>query len=113
MHHQGEPADPDRLRRTVGAEEAAPLTALIGRYLPEAAGPVKMRTVCMYTNTPDSHFIVDRHPRHSEVLVVSACSGHGFKFAPVIGEIVSDLWVEGETRHDLERFRLGRWAGVR
>jgi sarcosine oxidase len=113
LHHQGEPADPDRLRREIDPAETAALRALIERYMPDAAGPLKAAMVCMYTNTPDSHFIVDRHPRHPAVLLVSACSGHGFKFAPAIGEVVSDLIVEGETRHNLELFKLGRWTEAR
>ena len=56
---------------------------------------------CVYTVSPDEDFIIDRHPAHTKAIVVSACSGHGFKFAPAIGEAVSDLVVEGATRHDL------------
>jgi glycine/D-amino acid oxidase-like deaminating enzyme len=64
--------------------------------------------VCLYTNTPDGHFLIDRHPTHPEVLIVSACSGHGFKFATVIGESVAQL-VAGETPSlDLSLFR-NRW----
>ena len=62
-----------------------------------------------YSYTPDGDFILDRHPEHPQVLIVSACSGHGFKFAPAIGEICSDLMVEGWTKWDLTKFRSGRW----
>ncbi|HEX6942468.1 MAG TPA: FAD-dependent oxidoreductase, partial [Gemmatimonadaceae bacterium] len=64
---------------------------------------------CIFTNTPDEHFIIDRLPETPEVLVVSACSGHGFKFCSVIGEIVADLIGDGSTSHDLSLFRLGRF----
>jgi sarcosine oxidase len=109
LHHQGENTDASRVRRAVGADEVGPLRVLLGRYIPGADGPLAAASVCMYTNTPDSHFVLGPHPDKPNVLIVSACSGHGFKFAPVIGEIVSDLLVEGWTRHDLERFAVTRW----
>ena len=56
---------------------------------------LRATAVCMYTNTPDEHFWIDRYPRNSQVLIASACSGHGFKFAPVIGEVLADM-VEGK-----------------
>jgi sarcosine oxidase len=61
--------------------------------------------VCLYTNTPDEHFWIDRHPAHANVWVASPCSGHGFKFAPVIGEILADLVQRKRPRFDLELFR--------
>lgn len=109
-HHEGEPVDPDRVRREVGEEEVAPLREVLARHLPAANGPLRASAACMYTNTPDRHFVIDAHPTHSAVTIVSACSGHGFKFAPTIGEIVSDLLVEGFTRWDLGLFGIGRFA---
>ena len=58
--------------------------------------------------TPDGDFIIDRMPGAPRIIVASACSGHGFKFAPVIGEILADLAITGGTRHDISRFRLKR-----
>jgi sarcosine oxidase len=110
IHHEGEPADPDRVRREVGAEEVAEVRALLASLLPPAAGPLRESCVCLYTNTPDQHFLIDRHPQHGRVLVASPCSGHGFKFAPVVGEAVADLVTEGRSRFDLAPFRLDRRA---
>ena len=109
-HHEGELADPDRVRRDVSDAEVAEVRTLIARCVPDAGGALRGAAVCLYTNTPDSHFVVDQHLRHPAVLIVSACSGHGFKFAPVVGEIVSDWVVDGVRRFDLERFRVGRWS---
>jgi glycine/D-amino acid oxidase-like deaminating enzyme len=67
-------------------------------------------TVCLYTNTPDEDFIIDAHPAHPQVLIVSPCSGHGFKFSSAIGEIVTDLVTEGESALDLTPFRLARFG---
>jgi sarcosine oxidase len=64
----------------------------------------------MYTNTPDGHFVVGRHPRHPQVVVACGFSGHGFKFAPVIGEIVADLVIDGTTTHPVGLFDPGRFA---
>ena len=109
-HHEGEPADPDRLRRTVDDGEVDTMRALFRPYLPGADGPLRETAVCMYTNTPDGHFVIGKDARHPAAMVVSACSGHGFKFAPAIGEIVADLVAEGRTRWDLGLFSPDRFS---
>jgi sarcosine oxidase len=63
---------------------------------------------CMFTNTPDHHFVIDLHPDYPQVSIASPCSGHGFKFASVVGEIMADLAEKGFTRHDIGLFRLDR-----
>jgi sarcosine oxidase len=110
IHHEGEITSASGLRREVGEGEARPLEALLARHIPAAAGPLAATAVCMYTNTPDGHFIVDTHPAHPGVLIVSACSGHGFKFASAMGEIVADLAVGTRARHDLGMFAAGRFG---
>jgi sarcosine oxidase len=67
----------------------------------------------MFTNTPDRHFILDRHPAHPEVSIAAACSGHGYKFCSVVGEVMADLVQDERGRHDIEFFRLGRFGGER
>ena len=64
----------------------------------------------MFTNAPDEHFIIDNLPGEERVIVASPCSGHGFKFSSVVGEILADLATTGSTRHDIELFRLARFA---
>jgi len=68
---------------------------------------------CTFTNTPDHHFIIDLHPEYPQVCIASPCSGHGFKFASVVGEIMADLAEEGMTRHDISLFRLERFGHLR
>jgi sarcosine oxidase len=104
VHHDGEITDPQRVRRTISDQEDATARALIERYLPDAAGELRDRAVCLYTNTTDGHFMIDRHPMQPEVVIASPCSGHGFKFATVIGEIVAKLTVN-EAVEDLSLFR--------
>jgi len=109
-HHFREPIDPaDPDRSTRAADEAA-LRAFAERYLPDGAGPTEMLKACIFTNTPDEHFVVDRLPDAPQVSIASACSGHGYKFASVIGEIMADLAIRGETAHDIGLFRLDRFA---
>ena len=108
LHHQGETATPDAVRREVGPDEVTKMRALLDRYMPLANGPLRDSAVCLYTNTPDHHFLIDCHPAHPQVLVASPCSGHGFKFSSVLGEVLADLLITGKTRFDLSLFRL-RW----
>jgi sarcosine oxidase len=91
-------------------DEAA-LRIAVGRYFPGANGPLLRSATCLFTNAPDEHFILDRHPDAAAVLIVSPCSGHGFKFCSVIGEIVADLVASDRTRHDIAAFRLDRFDG--
>jgi len=110
IHHEGEIVDPDAIRREVADTEPAPLVDLLRRYMPDGVGRLSSSAVCMYTNTPDENFIIDHHPMHPQVLIVSACSGHGFKFAPAIGEVAAELVMEGKTEFDLSLFGVRRFA---
>jgi len=108
VHHEGEITTPQRCRRTIGEDEDAQVRALLERCLPDAAGSLADSAVCLYTNTPDHHFVIDRHPASRRVIVVSPCSGHGFKFASVVGELSAQLALDEQPAFDLEPFRLAR-----
>lgn len=108
IHHSGAATDPETEGREASEDDVARIRALVRAHLPAADRPLREATVCLYTNTPDDHFLVDRHPDHPAVLVVSPCSGHGFKFAPAIGEVVAELALEGRSRFDLTPFRIDR-----
>ena len=99
--HFGDRADPDTVDRTVSAGDEDRVRAWLRRRMPLVNGERRDAKVCMYTNTPDANFIVDRLADHPNVVVASACSGHGFKFSSVIGEILADLVIDGETRHPI------------
>ena len=109
-HHLYEKVHPATMDRTVGARDEAALRDAVARYFPEANGPLRSSAACLFTNTPDEHFIVDRAPDTPEVLLVSPCSGHGFKFSSVMGEICADLVQHGRTAHDIGLFGLARFA---
>jgi sarcosine oxidase len=110
-HHNGETTSAASIDRSVRPGEIQSLELLIASFLPGLAGGWQRASVCMYTNTPDEHFLIDRHPALPNVLVISACSGHGFKFAPVVGEVAADLITGGASRFDLTPFRFGRFQG--
>jgi sarcosine oxidase len=108
IHHQGETADPDNLRREVDHQEVERVRELLHRFIPDADGALLNTAVCMYTNTADFHFLIDTHPVYPQVLIASPCSGHGFKFSTAIGETLADLLIEGRSRFDLNMFQLKR-----
>jgi sarcosine oxidase len=103
--------DADRVDRTVTDEE---IDAMYRRYirgrLPGLSEKCVKAVVCLYTSTPDSGFVIDRHPSHPNILIVSPCSGHGFKHSAAIGEIVAELMTAGRSRIDIEKFKLSRFA---
>ena len=109
-HHEGEIVNPDSINREVAPKEVAAMRALVRKFLPGADGPLRTAVVCMYTNTPDHHFFIAPHPAHPQVLIASPCSGHGFKFSSVIGEVLADLLAGGRCGFDLGLFRH-RWFG--
>jgi sarcosine oxidase len=112
FHHREEIVDPDRWDRSViEAEDEAVLRAGTRHYFPGADGPALTLKSCMFTNTPDEHFIIDTMPDAPQVVVVSPCSGHGFKFVSVVGEIAADLALDGATSHDIRMFSIDRFSG--
>ncbi len=109
-HHFNETGHADALDRVPNARDEAALRAALEHYFPEANGATLRLTACLFTNTPDEHFVIDAMPGADQIIYASPCSGHGFKFASVIGEILADLAVGGETRHDLSLFGAERFG---
>jgi len=109
-HHSGQRADPNAISRDINDDDVSGVRHLLKRYLPSANGELKNHDVCMYTNTPDENFLIDFHPQHPNVLIVGGCSGHGFKFAPVVGEIARDLLARNRVDAEIEMFRLSRFS---
>ena len=108
-HHLEETIDLDSTIKTVNGEDEALLRSAVERYFPKANGTTMTLKTCMFTNTPDEHFIVDSLPGNTQVVVAAGFSGHGFKFASVIGEILSDLAINGETEHDIDLLKIDRF----
>ncbi|RSM62643.1 N-methyl-L-tryptophan oxidase [Amycolatopsis sp. WAC 01376] len=108
----GETCTPETIDRTVHPEEVDEISGFVGRKMPSLPGAFLRAATCMYTNTPDEHFVISRHPAHDRVVVACGFSGHGFKFVPVVGEILADLVVDGTTGHPVALFDPARFAGV-
>jgi sarcosine oxidase len=107
-HHDDQTVNPETYNRAVSSDDEHFIRAALAAHLPAANGPLAKTQTCLYTMMPDGDFLIDRLPSCPQVIVASPCSGHGFKFAPVIGEILADLAINGTTTHDISRFRLGR-----
>ena len=108
VHHEGAVTTPDTVRREVAPEEISAARSLLARYTPALAGAHRRAAVCLYTNSRDGHFVLDRHPAHPAVIIASPCSGFGFKFASVVGEILADLLTDRTPAFDVAPFRLRR-----
>jgi sarcosine oxidase len=109
VHHGGEPTTAEGAERVLRPDELEHARSLLARYLPRAAGGLRRSAVCLYTNTPDGHFLIDRDPADPGVWLVSACSGHGFKFAPALAELLAGA-LAGRGDPALERFSTARRA---
>src|SRR3954447_8264198 len=110
IHHWGTFVEPDAVERTVGAAEVERVRTFLRRRMPAADGPLVHAEVCLYMNVPDETFVIDRHPAAPGVAFASACSGHGYKFAPVVGEILADLVLDGATSWPMSPFRADRFV---
>jgi sarcosine oxidase len=107
-HHLHEHGDPEALRREPDDEDEELLRRGIRAYFPKANGRTIARQSCLFTNSPDGHFILDLHPETPSVAIAAGFSGHGFKFCSVIGEIMADLATRGRSDYDLTPFRIDR-----
>lgn len=109
-HFGREPIDPSNPDRTPSERQGKMIADAISRYFPDALPEALALKACIYTVTPDEHFVIDTMPGAEQVAFASCCSGHGYKFASVIGEILADISISGMTRFDLSPFRLDRFA---
>jgi sarcosine oxidase len=111
FHGFGQLTIADELDREVdNARDVAPIAAAMEEWMPGAAAEFREAKPCMYSLTPDGNFVIDRHPQHPNVVLCGGFSGHGFKFAPVIGEIAADLALDGQSRHRIDFLSLQRFG---
>jgi sarcosine oxidase len=102
MHSGGQRCSPATISRSISAEDVEELRRHLATFIPSLNGPLLKAETCMYTLTPDEHFIVSLHPEFPQVAIAAGFSGHGFKFSSVIGEVLADLAMEGRTAHPIE-----------
>jgi sarcosine oxidase len=110
FHHLEERVDPDVLDREPRRKDEELLRAFASRYFPDGAGPTMTLKACLFENTPDEHFLLGLHPEHDQVVIAGGGSGHGFKFASVIGEIAAELALGEAPRLDIGLLRPQRFA---
>jgi len=102
--------DPLRLDREVDAGEQSAIEGFLRQHLPDVSATRRRHGACMYTVTPDEHFVVDRHPTHPQVCFAAGLSGHGFKMAPVLGQALAELALDGQSQLPIGFLGLGRPA---
>lgn len=113
FHGAGDFITADELDRQVDVDrDVAPVVRAMDDWMPGAATTFREARPCLYSLTPDTHFVVDHHPSHANVVLCGGFSGHGFKFAPVIGEIAAGLALDGGSRHQIDFLSLKRF-GIR
>jgi sarcosine oxidase len=110
VHHEGEPAQPDALNRDVSDRDTAPIREFAGEWMHGVDRQIDRAGVCMYTNAPDERFIITSPHEMPGVTVVSACSGHGFKFASAIGDLIADMLLDSRPVPPIIRTQLGATA---
>lgn len=108
-HTYGDAVDPDHVDRNFHENDVAEVKTFVRNFLPALTDEIEEGKICLYTLTPDTDFILDFHPEFRNVILAAGFSGHGFKFATVIGEILADLAIDGSTRHPISRFRIDRF----
>ena len=112
LHGSEEICTPQTIDRTIRSEDESIIRQRLAQIVPRLAGRLLHAETCLYTMTPDEHFIIDAHPRHAAVTLIAGLSGHGFKFAAVLGEILTDLSIRGKSNFDLSLFSLHRFLNV-
>jgi sarcosine oxidase len=108
-HHLFERGHADELSREPTPRDEDVLRAAVARYFPDADGPVLSLRACLFTNTPDEHFVIDTLPGAPNVVLASPCSGHGYKFASAMGEILADMATDKVPKFDLSLFKIARF----
>lgn len=110
FHGHGDLTNAKEINREIDrARDVQPVAEALERWMPGAAQSVLAASPCMYTLTPDQHFVIDQHPSHPNLVLCGGFSGHGFKFAPVIGEIGAQLALEGGTNYEIKFLSLRRF----
>nr|XP_020659201.1 peroxisomal sarcosine oxidase isoform X1 [Pogona vitticeps] len=116
-YHHGTPVDPDTPDQLSQASpnpvpDVQILQDFVSKYLPSLDPEPAVQERCLYTNTPDKDFVIDRHPRFRNIVIAAGFSGHGFKFAPVIGKVLGQLCLGQEPSYNLAPFRISRFPGL-
>lgn len=113
IHGSDELCTPETVCRAVRPEDERDIRDRLETTVPSLAGRLIQARICLYTMTPDEHFVIGPHPDHPDVIIAAGFSGHGFKFAPVVGEIIGEFVTTGTSRHDITLFSPQRFTPMR
>ena len=113
MHSGGQTCTASTIDREIAPQDIEELRKYLAVLAPRLNGPLLKAVACMYTITPDQNFVVGIHPEFRQVSIAAGFSGHGFKFVPVIGEILADLVMHGRTRHPTAFLSPDRFGAMR
>lgn len=113
LHGTEEICTPQTVTRDIRDEDETAVRQRLATTVPRLAGRLLRAETCLYTMTPDEHFVIDQHPEHPAVTLAAGFSGHGFKFASVVGEVLADLITEGKSAFDLSLFSIERFTSVK
>lgn len=113
IHIRNEPTDPDTAKRTPDDDYIQHMNRWVSRYIPSGAGEISDARICLYTMTPDHHFVIDVHPEYPHIAFAGGMSGHGFKFGILTGKYLADLAINGQTDQDISLFSARRFASAR
>ncbi len=102
LHSGGEVCSPESIKRNFFDEDIAEIREQLAACIPALNGKLLHAATCMYTMTPDEHFVVSQHPEYPQVTIACGFSGHGFKFTSVLGEVLAELVIEGRSRHPID-----------
>ncbi|XP_070399841.1 peroxisomal sarcosine oxidase isoform X2 [Nothobranchius furzeri] len=111
-YHMGSPTDPDQRDRQTDRSDIDILQRYVARCFPGLIPVPAVVESCMYTLTPDCHFVLDYHPSHNNIVIGAGFSGHGFKFGPIIGKLLSELSLGEVPSYDLSPFTIGRFQAT-
>ncbi len=103
-------ADPLQVDRQLNRDDQQRVESFLAQHLPGVSQTCTQHAVCMYTVTPDTNFVVDRHPQHPQIVFAAGLSGHGYKFTPLLGEALTDLVLDGSTKLPIEFLSRARLA---
>jgi sarcosine oxidase len=112
LHGSNDFCSPETVNRAIDPAEERIIRERVAEALPLLAGQLLHAETCLYTMTPDEHFVIDKHPQFSQVTLAAGFSGHGFKFASVLGEVLADLATDCKPAFDLELFSIRRFDGA-
>ncbi len=111
-HRAGAVVDAATRTFTPDPEKLARLTERAQRLIPDLTPEITKTGTCLYANSPDRHFIIDKHPHHDNLIIAAGFSGHGFKFVPIVGSILKDLAIDGRTERPIGMFQINRFASA-